>query len=380
MLFSYLSQDSRLQPLYRFCTEAEQLVKTSPDSSVSSARKALEYIVKLIYSAVLQVDTYQMTLFEMMSEPAFVEFIDDRTIIDTIHRVRKAGNTAAHSGGLSVEQAMDVLENLYFLVGESCVLLGVVENYPPFDPAKLSAEMQTAEVSSQGEGADISSNLIQAFMSRFQGIKCWSELHTSGQPKVNIHVNQRRVHEALRSGTIISGIDPGADSKNAFAITAEWIQARLPDIRLQADYVKNLLIIPSDSNYITLAVKSGSPVLGTKDFNNEWTLLPGIDYILYSPEIDTEQDVPSQLHMMTREAFLAIWEELGLIRKKVSGAAAKRYRKLLGSNAELPAEKYADVMTVQSFKNSRKKHAALLDKLRAVPVLSNDTLKTILKK
>ena len=51
--------------------------------------------------------------------------VDDPTVISTIHFIRKMGNVAAHDGGLNKEEAVKTLEELHFLTGEFCILLGL---------------------------------------------------------------------------------------------------------------------------------------------------------------------------------------------------------------------------------------------------------------
>ena len=131
MNFDFLKTVPQLAKLAKYCDEAEALVGISPASSVASSRKALEYIVRLIYGA--RVDSCdKLTLFEMMDDPRFVDFIDDEVTIDAMHTVRKMGNAAAHGSDMSVRDAVAVLEQVHFLVGETCIMLGVVDDYPVF--------------------------------------------------------------------------------------------------------------------------------------------------------------------------------------------------------------------------------------------------------
>ena len=140
MNFDYLKPHSDLSVLYQHCHEAEALASIFPTSSAISARKAMEFIVKLIYSGTIGLPSMGMTIFEMVTDPLFVNYVGDETIIHTIHIIRKMGNVAAHDGTLTVKEAVNVLEQLHFLVGETCILLGIEPDYPEFvDPSAQSA-------------------------------------------------------------------------------------------------------------------------------------------------------------------------------------------------------------------------------------------------
>lgn len=131
MNFDFLNSVPQLAQLATFCNEAEMLLTVSPTSSVATARKALEYTARLIYG--LQVgDSSALNLFEVLSDPTFVAFINDEPTIDAMHTIRKMGNLAAHDSSMSFAQAQKVLELLHFVVGDTCITLGAINDYPPF--------------------------------------------------------------------------------------------------------------------------------------------------------------------------------------------------------------------------------------------------------
>ena len=122
----------------------------------------------------------------------------------------------------------------------------------------------------------------------------------------------------------------------------------------------------------------GCSNLGSRTPDGQWLILQGIDYILYVPDIDPARPVVEQFRLFTREQFLQMWKDLKLVRVKISTQAHKRIRELLGDDVEFEAEKYADVMAVQSFKNSRKKTRELNEYLGTVPGLDETLFKDIL--
>lgn len=132
MNFDFLEPVSKLKKLYEYCSEADEFAISKPNVSITSARKAMEYIVKMIYGAIVGMDA-GLTVFEMCTDPRFGDYVKDETLISTIHFIRKMGNIAVHEGELTKNDAVKVLENLHFLVGEYCILLGLTEDYPEFE-------------------------------------------------------------------------------------------------------------------------------------------------------------------------------------------------------------------------------------------------------
>ena len=149
MNFSYLERFPKLHKLHEYCQEADDFAVSRPNISATSARKAMEFIVKTIFFAQVPYASRGLTVFEMLTDPYFMDYISDDTMMSTIHYIRKMGNVAAHEGNLSKEEALKVLEELHFLVGEFCILLGLVDDYPeyvkPGAKNPVQEEVQRAE-------------------------------------------------------------------------------------------------------------------------------------------------------------------------------------------------------------------------------------------
>ena len=144
MNFDYLKPFPKLKKLTGFCADAEQLVYSRPYLSGMSARQALEYLVKLVYASKIA-PTDGLTMFDMVDDTRFSDWIGDKYIMNTIHFVRKMGNAAVHQGELTGAEALEVLENLHFLVGEIMLMFGVVEDYPEFvKPERKSKPVEPA--------------------------------------------------------------------------------------------------------------------------------------------------------------------------------------------------------------------------------------------
>lgn len=132
MNFDFLKAHQDLAALYRNCSDAEALVLQFPTNSATSVRKAMEFIVRMIYSACTGLKTDGMSIFEVTTSPVFENFVQDPVLMQTIHYIRRIGNIASHDGTLTADEAVDLLEQLHFLVGEFCILLGLETDYPEF--------------------------------------------------------------------------------------------------------------------------------------------------------------------------------------------------------------------------------------------------------
>ena len=146
MNFNFIEPFSDFKQLYNYCTNAEKFVATDFNISVGQARSASEYLVKFIYKSNCG-PTDGKTTFEMMTDPAFVNYINDDVYINCLHYLRKMGNIAIHEGNITEQEAMDVLEELQYIVGEFFIMLGLVDDYPTFeDPTKEPPVVEPVKV------------------------------------------------------------------------------------------------------------------------------------------------------------------------------------------------------------------------------------------
>lgn len=143
MNFDFLKAFPDLNKLYDYCSEAEEFALYKPNISATSARKAMEFIVKMIYTSIVGMD-FGYTVFEMLTDVRFTDYVGDPTLINSFHYIRKMGNVAVHEGELSKDESLKILEELHFLVGEFCILLGLVSDYPEFvKPGTVDAPVKT---------------------------------------------------------------------------------------------------------------------------------------------------------------------------------------------------------------------------------------------
>lgn len=169
MNFSYLTAFPDLAKLHEYCAEAEEFALSKPNISATSARKAMEYIVKLIYTSLMGQD-YGFTVFEMITDVRFVDYVHDQTLMNSIHYIRKMGNVAVHEGNITQDEALDVLEELHFLVGEFCILLGLVDDYPEFtEPGEAAPPPETPAVSPKT--VQVAQEVIAKFAPRMRQVR-----------------------------------------------------------------------------------------------------------------------------------------------------------------------------------------------------------------
>lgn len=175
MNFAYLKNAPDFAQLYTYCCEAEEFALSKPNISVTSARKAMEFIVKMIYSAVGG-DIQGKTVFEMSTDYAFTSYLNDQILLNSIHFIRKMGNVAVHDGTLTSDEALKVLEELHFLVGEICMLWQLIPDYPEFVKPTLQAPVQPEPTESPKAKVEVAPELCARYAERMR-TTCFSVAH-----------------------------------------------------------------------------------------------------------------------------------------------------------------------------------------------------------
>ena len=118
--FDFLKNVREFEPLYRYCDTAETYQLYDPEKSAVASRRALEYLVKLIYTVKGWDIPERASLFSLVDDYDFKAFIGSDDLMMRIHYIRKCGNNAAHdSVGSRVgkRQAFFALLNLHVFVG-----------------------------------------------------------------------------------------------------------------------------------------------------------------------------------------------------------------------------------------------------------------------
>jgi type I restriction enzyme, R subunit len=137
MNFSYLKDIQQFNEAYVFFKDAESFVLARPDLSAGQSRKALEFLVKMIYQLRQDSIPQRSSLFELISSEEFTHFINDPTMLNAIHYIRKVGNIAIHDDEVSQKEALLALKQLHIFTGELLIKLELIASYQIFDETLL---------------------------------------------------------------------------------------------------------------------------------------------------------------------------------------------------------------------------------------------------
>lgn len=160
MNFDFLKGLRGLDYIYENCSNAEKLAVSMPVQSVFTSRKSAELLAKFIYMAAHKQEMEEMTFSDILSDPTFRRFVNDRDMMDAFHFIRKTGNRAVHGdSGETQEDAIDVLYDLHFIAGKTACMLGLIKDYPSFEE-NISAFPETEYVADE----DINRKAIMMFL------------------------------------------------------------------------------------------------------------------------------------------------------------------------------------------------------------------------
>ncbi len=132
MNFDFIKQFTDFDQLYNYCSKAETYVLSDCNISVSQARSAIEYIIKFMYHTNCRTRESK-TIFEMLNDQTFIDYINSDDYMNSLHYIRKMGNIAVHVGNITKEEAISVLEELHYVVGEFFYMVELIEDYPEFE-------------------------------------------------------------------------------------------------------------------------------------------------------------------------------------------------------------------------------------------------------
>ena len=364
MNFDFLKPIPEFEKLYKTCADAERFVDSEPNVSASAARRAIEYIVKLVYSSYVSPYIEGLTVYDMLTDSRMAGSVIDRELADDIHFVRKCGNRAVHENTVNAEEALQALKKLHRAVGEICVRLGLTGSYPAFERMQ-----QTASNISEKPVSEVDLELSASFVADLHRQICLRSESVRCSEIIDVHKTV-----GSRNGT-----DAGANSKTALREVDAFLRSNIKECSIWTEPGKGTITLSADSGKtITLAVKSGCPPL-SKVINGEVQILPNIDIVLYATDLTYDKDVTDQLRVFTREEFLEMWKDLGLIRKKVSSAAVRKYKEMYGPDFKTDIDKHADSISVQSFSNSGRKSALVAEACKQRKTLSEGGIKAVIE-
>lgn len=372
MNFTFLESLPGLTSFYDYCREAEQFARTHPDISITAARKGMEFVVKLLYGSAVNQQFGTMTTYDMLADPEFVSYVDDRTLLNAFHAIRKKGNVAVHQGGLGQEDALETLEQLHFLAGETAVFLGLVEDYPVFDPNLIPNESVSKPAEQEEGEPQIEQSIIHLFSGRLHSVYRLSQLCPVEKKNADgMQTENPASASKEKKGSVVT--------RRAFQQFAESIADRFGDDNVSVDYTQQLLKMDLDGASIVLAFKVGCCRVGVRTSRGEWQYLLGVDMVAYTDELNDEVPILEQMRVFTPEEFIALWQELNHIQPKVSSGYRTKLKQVLGPDAVITIDQYADELKVQTLGTMhRKKKERLAQVLDSMPRLSGDGMEKLL--
>lgn len=136
--FDYLREIPNLAELYRYCDAAERNQYADPNASALNARRALEWMTQAIFQMKNVEIPERHSLFQMVTDPAFTEFVNDDRLMMAVHYIRKVGNDGAHVGReVKKKDSFFAVLNLYNFIGAVLLKLRVIPSLMPFDKELL---------------------------------------------------------------------------------------------------------------------------------------------------------------------------------------------------------------------------------------------------
>lgn len=147
--FDYLKEINGLGTLYRLCNAAEETQTTDADTCALNCRRALEKVVQIVYRLKKEPMGTRESLMSLTTRKPYTELIaDDERLAMATAFVRKTGNIAAHTGGVTRREAFFSLLNIYNVVGALLLRLELIDELAPFNndliPKKPSLHIEPA--------------------------------------------------------------------------------------------------------------------------------------------------------------------------------------------------------------------------------------------
>jgi len=113
-MFDIIATRKEFKIIYGKCLMAEQATK--PEEKALACRDALELIIKYIYAKENRTYPTGSTMLELLDGSVISEFVENSTILDSLHFIRKIGMNAKHNIHVKRTQASLAVQNLSFFV------------------------------------------------------------------------------------------------------------------------------------------------------------------------------------------------------------------------------------------------------------------------
>lgn len=186
--FDYLKELKEFNQLYSYCRDAENFQRLAPEKSVVGARKALEYWVKMVYL----IEGWEMpekpSLMGLVSSHHFIEYVNDATMMENIHFIRRIGNNGAHGKAVKPAASLQSLACLHALIGEWLMFIGVIDDIPHFDPSLVPTVLTLSVVTQDGDPV-MSTESLQEYAKKTEG----KQLHPTN-PHVLTELETRKLY------------------------------------------------------------------------------------------------------------------------------------------------------------------------------------------
>ena len=149
MNFEFIKDVDTLGRVYSTCKRAEELAILYPNESLNASRNSGEMLAGLCYVIAHSEEAMNLSFYNMLKDPAVERYLRNPQLISAFHKVRTGGNSGSHiiEKEQSSKEAINVLENLHYVVGEVAKRLGAISRYPSFNkniPSQL-VRLPTAE-------------------------------------------------------------------------------------------------------------------------------------------------------------------------------------------------------------------------------------------
>lgn len=132
--FDYLQGIKGLGTLYKFCNAAEETQMSDADTCALNCRKALEHLVHTLCRLEKEPVGARESLLSLTSRSPYTKVIANTEKLKmATDYIRKIGNIAAHTGGVTKREAFFTLLNTYNIVGTFVLRFEFAEEVKPFN-------------------------------------------------------------------------------------------------------------------------------------------------------------------------------------------------------------------------------------------------------
>lgn len=373
MNFDYLDGIASFEQLKKYCLDAEKLMHDYPEASAISMRKAMEFAVKFIYGTEVNSNFYGLSVYDMLEDPAMINFIGSKRLIDICHTIRKSGNAAAHNDHFHPEDVQQNIRLLHELLGEFCILLGVINNYQPYcDDLKQLSDQVLSDLSEPVLDPDLFVKFNNFSRVRHPELTNPNYIKPAATSEFT---DPRKLSELKNNQVGFHGTSTAMNSQYAFHETATWLENVFGTDCISVDYKKYLICLQYQSKKEIIAVRTGCCKLATRKEGEDWDYMPGIQKVLYATSITDDKPIANQLHLFSSIDFVQMWKDLGFVRAKMSKGYHDLRMKFLVPGEKLDTVKEADQLSVQSFNTAKKsKQDELYRRIDEHPLLDSLTI------